>query len=154
MKKGGDLMHKQETWILVANSAFAKIFSVEKVGVLKEVKKFEHPESHLRDRDLWSDKPGRSFESMGPTRHALEPHESFHQQEAKQFARELTHYLEAERGNGSYQRLYVSASPTFLSMLRQNITPHTAQLVVDTLNKDLTRVEPKAVWEHIAQGRF
>ncbi len=148
-------MQKTKTWILVANSSCAKIFSIEKVGILKEIEIFEHPESQLRNRDLVSDKPGRVFKHSGASAsHAFETHMSRQRQEASHFADELANHLEKEREVGTFDKLYISASPFFLSLLRQKIRSHTAQVLIESLNKDMTHMKQDEIWAHISQGRF
>lgn len=64
---------KKEVWVIVANSTYAKIYKAESNKSLKEISRFEHPASRLHEQDLVSSKPGRTFESVGPARHAVEP---------------------------------------------------------------------------------
>ena len=61
---------KKETWVLIANSTFAKIFKVVDNKTLIELKDFTHPESRMHDEDLVTTRPGRGFDSVGPGRHA------------------------------------------------------------------------------------
>ena len=43
----------------------------------------------MRNRDINSDRPGRAFSRMGGKRHALSTHESPHEREVADFAREV-----------------------------------------------------------------
>jgi protein required for attachment to host cells len=140
---------KKETWLLVANSSLARIFKIENRNSLVELKVLEHPESRLHNRDLVSDKDGRGFESMGPTRHAIEPPTSPKHQEFETFAKELANYLEEARVKGEFDRLYLAASPTFLGLLRQTLIPSTAKLLDGELNKDVTHLKPQEIMSHL-----
>ncbi len=143
-------MQKQITWIIAAKSTCAKIFTLEKVGVVRQIEVLEHPESKLHERDLGVDRPGRSSERTGPSRYAFEGHMPLHEQEAHNFAAFLAHHLEKERESGSFHRLYISAAPHFLGIFRQKITPQTAQLVVGDINVDMTHLSTDEVWDHIS----
>ena len=140
---------KKGTWLVVANSSFAKIFKLEKKESLIEVESFEHPESRLRDSDLVSDKPGRGFESVGQARHAMESQSSPKHQEFINFAKQLAHYLESARNKGEYERLYIAASPVLLGLLRQALHPATTKLLRGEVDKDMTHMNPNEILTHL-----
>jgi protein required for attachment to host cells len=133
-------MKKVISWLLIANSSSAKIYSIETLKSLALVKNFEHPESRLHNRDLVSDKPGRDFESIGPTRHSMEPHTTPKENEFHLFAKELATYLDSAWNNHEYKRLYIIAGPALLGMLRQFLAPETLKMVHGELDKDLTHL--------------
>jgi protein required for attachment to host cells len=140
---------KKGTWLVVANSSFARIFKLEKKESLVEIESFEHPESRLHERDLVSDKPGRGFESIGQARHNLEQSSSQKQQESIAFAKQLSNYLEEARNKGEYERLYLAASPTLLGLLRQSLHPTTAKLLKGEVDKDMTHMKPAEILTHL-----
>lgn len=140
---------RTKTYLIVANTSVARIFKVEKVGTITEIKTLVHPESRLHNRDLVSDKPGRAFESVGPQRHAVEPFTSPKQQEFSIFAKDIAHYLEAERSQGNYDRLYLAASPTLLGLLRQTLNAATRKLVSGEVDKDITHMKPEEIISHV-----
>lgn len=140
---------KKESWLLVANSSFARIFKFKKIESLEEVKNFEHPESRLRNSDLVSDKPGRDFESVGVTRHALEPKISPKRLEFITFAKHLADQLEESRKNEEFGDLYIAASPTLLGLLRQSLHPNTAKVVKGEIDKDITHLKPEEIAPHM-----
>lgn len=140
---------KKDTWLLVANSSLARIFKVVKKSSLVELAVLEHPESRLHTRDLVSDKPGRSFESMGAARHAIELPTSPKQLEFVSFAKELARYLEEARTKGEFDRLYLAASPTLLGLLRQELTPLVTKLLNGEVNKDMTHLDSREIISHL-----
>ncbi|MBA3603708.1 MAG: host attachment protein [Parachlamydiaceae bacterium] len=44
------------TWIVVANSATARVFELEKSGNIKEIETLVHAQSRLHGRDLTTDR--------------------------------------------------------------------------------------------------
>ncbi len=140
---------KTKTWIVAANSCLAKFFNSEKIGVLTEVHSIDHPEGHLRNQDMGTDRPGRSHESNTVGRHSMEPTTAPKRHEAELFARKVADYLDSSREKGMFSRLYVAASPSFLGLLRQMISPATAHLIAGEVDKDFTHMKPKDICENL-----
>lgn len=142
------------TWILVANRANARLFT--NTGSHRELtllKDFIHSEGRLKDRELSSDKPGRAFDSGGQGRHGMSKSESPSEHETARFAKELATVLEQGRTSHQFGRLILVAEPGFLGVLNGAIDRHTAELVTDTLSKDLAHLDdadiPAVILEHI-----
>jgi protein required for attachment to host cells len=139
---------KEDTWILVANSTFARILKVEKRGSVKELEVIEHREGRKHERDLAGDKPGRAFESVGYGRSALEVKTSMKKQEFSAFAKLLSERLESARQKGQFVRLFLAANPTFLGLLRNTLTPATVELIAGEVDKDITHVDEEEIISH------
>lgn len=140
---------KKDTWILVANSSFARIYKVEKNHTLVELEVLEHPESRMHELDLTSGKPGRAFDSVGMGRHAMEQETSPKMNEFIFFAKQLSIRLDTARKEGSFGKLYIAASPLFLGLLRQHISSQTAQLIAGEVPKDMTHVAKEEIVENL-----
>ncbi|MDH3818400.1 MAG: host attachment protein [Myxococcales bacterium] len=138
-----------KTWILVGHDAGARVFENRGPGKgLELVETIEHPEGRLRDRDIDSDRPGRSFrkDSGDPRRAAMSRGESPHDRAISDFARALANKLQRARVGNQYERLVLVAPPRFLGLLRASLDGPTAQLVVGSLDKDLaTRKEAELI---------
>ena len=138
-----------KTWILVGHDAGARVFENRGPGKgLELVETIEHPEGRLRDRDIDSDRPGRSFrkDSGDPRRAAMSRGESPHDRAISDFARALANKLQRARVGNQYERLVLVAPPRFLGLLRASLDGPTAQLVVGSLDKDLaTRTEAELI---------
>lgn len=140
---------KKDTWLVVANSSSAKIYKIGHKQTLVELEMLEHPESRLHNRDLVSDKPGRDFESVGHARHAVAPRTWPQQQEMINFAKQLGDHLEQALTIGSYEKLYIAASPTMLGLLRNAFHPNTAKHVSGEVDKDMTHLKPDEIVKQI-----
>ncbi len=128
----------QRTWLVVADRARARIFSVASPkGPLSELEDMVHPESRIQERDLTSDRAGRGtggHGSMGTPRTA-------HDQAAVEFAREVTARLEAGRTAGSFERLILVAPPDFLGLLRKSQSVNLGKLVDREVAKNLVQLK-------------
>lgn len=130
----------ETTWILVADSAHSRIFSTLDGRVIKEVADQSHPQSRQHESELVTDRPGRSFDSAGQGRHAMEPDQHPHEQEAETFAVELAHTLEQGRNQQRFQKLLLIAPPEFLGRLRRHLSKPTAQTVAGHIDKNLVEL--------------
>lgn len=143
-------MKVKETWVIVANSSEVRIFRKEGAHTLKELTTLVHPESRMHPRDLTSDAPGRTFDSHSSTRHAVSSAVSIKRQESINFAHEVTQYIEAARVAGKIDTLYIAASPSFLGLLRQGLSPSTLDLIKKEIDKDITHQPVHEMWKHFA----
>lgn len=136
------------TWVLVADSSRAKLFSADKaLAPLQEIETFSHPESRAKTQDLTSDRPGRSLDNKTFMDYDTEPK----RQEAIVFAKQLSDHLRDGRNKGLYHKLYIAASPNFLGILRDKLDPHIAELVAAEITKDLTHLKADAIRRHLPE---
>lgn len=140
---------QKDSWLIVANSSLARIFSIETLQVLRELHVLEHPESRMRNLDLVSDLPGRDFESANTARHALEPKTYPKQLEFALFAKMIAEYLEQARQEGKFSHLYIAAAPALLGLLRDSLSPHTRKTVQGESDKDVTQLRTDAIPSHL-----
>lgn len=125
----------RKTWVVVADRSRARIFTVETPrGPLREVEDLVHPEARAHERDLTSDRPGRSTD-----RHALGNANSSRDQQAVEFAREIAARLESGRVHGDVERLVLVAAPDLLGLLRKALNANVTKLIVRTIDKNLTQ---------------
>lgn len=141
-----------KTWILVAHEAGARVFENQGPGKgLDLLEELEHALGRARDRDIVSDRPGRSFRknSGDPRRAAMSRGEGPHDRAVANFARELAHKLQHARVQNRYQRLVLVAPPRFLGLLRSSLDGPTTHLVVGSLHKDLAATKEAELIEHL-----
>jgi len=140
----------QQTWVIVADSSRARIFARPgKTAELTEVDDLVHPESRSLTHNLVSDRPGRTFNSRGSTRHAKQPKHSPHEVEMDDFAQELARRLERDRKKGKFQQLILVAGPRFIGRIHQHLSPATAALVKRELHKNLVHRSEKTIRTHL-----
>lgn len=88
--------------------------------------------------ELGTDRPGRSFASVGAQRSAV-GQTDFHQQEKDNFAIETAERLRERALAGDFEELIVVAPPRTLAQLRRNYDKCVSSRVVAEIDKDLTR---------------
>lgn len=141
-----------KNWVVVADSAAAKIFSVAApTAPLKEVETLEHPEARMRAQDIESDRPGRSFQSAGNMRHGMERSSDAKKQEAIAFAREVAARLESARLQNGLDKLILVAAPEFLGLLRDHLSAETRNLVQAEFDLNITGMKPRDIRAHLPE---
>jgi protein required for attachment to host cells len=137
------MSHRQRTWFLIADATQANIFAQANandrlVGVDQGT--FRNPDTSHHTRDLGSDRPARSIESVGKARHALEPKHDPRRLAAARFAKDVAHFIEQKAIEKSFDRLVVAAPPHMLSDLRNALGQKAKALLIAEVSKDLTKV--------------
>jgi len=131
-----------KVWVVTADSSRATILeSPNRVGPLTPVETLEHPEARLKNSDLYADDAGRSFDSAGQGRHAMENEIDAKQVEAIQFARTLAAFLREKSLAGAYDKLVLAAAPQFLGLLRDNLDKTVRDKISVEADKDLTQMD-------------
>ena len=137
--------------ILVADQAEAVFYdSPDLSAEPHEIARITDPVAHLHDRDLMSDRPGRSYESVGGARHALERENDPRQREAVKFARRIARRLDEARRKDEFDSLVVVAGPAFLGLMRAELSRPTRAKVVREIHKDLVHGPLASLREHLA----
>ncbi len=141
----------KRTWILVADGARALVVLNEGPGKgLKTVPGREIKIDNPPTRDLGTDRPGRSQESVGGARHAMEPRIDWHEQRKEEFARAIAQKLDEDAAGGRFDRLVLVAPPATLGRIRAALKPATRKRVEGEINKDLTHVPVDQLAGHLA----
>ena len=140
---------KTTSWLVVANASAARFYNVKNMDELTEINTLIHPASRLPEQELVSSKPGRTFESTGQRRHAMEPKTSQKKTEFEQFAKTISEHLETSLKKDAFSRLYIAAGPSFLGTLRKTFHPQILELITKEISKDLVHAEPKQLLEEL-----
>jgi protein required for attachment to host cells len=136
----------EQTWVVVAESSRARIFSLRGyLTPMEELKDFVNPAARTPEHDLISDRPGRTTDSTGGQRHAKEPQVSPKEQVVLSFAREVADHLEQGRARGDFERLIVAAAPEFLGLLRRSLSDATRQKIKREIHKNIVREDEQTI---------
>jgi protein required for attachment to host cells len=134
-------MYELPIWILVAGNEQARFFQVNKPGGdPAQVTGVELVNPHLRSSELEDDRPGRTHDSFGAGRHAMEPGTDPQQTERQLFAREISAALLKHYQKGDYRQLYLVASPAMLGELRKQLDEQLSDKVSGVLDKDFSKM--------------
>ncbi|MEQ1637967.1 MAG: host attachment protein [Methylococcales bacterium] len=139
----------KSTWILVADSVQARIFTADSPSsALEEIDTLVHPEGRLHDRDLTSDLPGRIKSSDG-VGHAFEQQTDPKKHEAESFARLITDYLLDAHNAHKFEQLLIVAEPTFLGLLRSQLPEQIKKQICFELDKNITTESAADIRKHL-----
>jgi protein required for attachment to host cells len=90
-------------------------------------------------RELGTDRPGRSFESVGSTRHAMESQSDPHREHKRQFAHRIADLLHERLHAKSFDRLVVAAPAVTMGDLRAALSDQVKAVIAAELVADLTK---------------
>ena len=131
----------KRTMIVVADAGRAHVFvNDSKEGTIEPVQAFENAAVHLRSREIGSDRPGRSVESVGSAHHAEEPRSDPHRLVKAAFAKQMADYVERGAVEKQYDHLVLVAPPQMLGDLREVLGENAAAKVTREVAKDLTKI--------------
>ncbi|MFN0023685.1 MAG: host attachment protein [Parvularculaceae bacterium] len=144
---------QKKTWILIADASRARVF--ESIGPredLVEVNGYAFSKSLPMNRDLVSDRPARSYESVGDARHAItRSGEDPRRRLKRDFANEIAEQLHAAIAARSFQRLVVVAPAAMLGDLRSAFSAAVSAAIVAELVRDLTKVPVTDLRSHFGE---
>jgi protein required for attachment to host cells len=137
-------------WVVVCDGAKALV--LENVGdemfpnlKTKEVYQQEDPPTH----EQGTDEPGRSFQSVGTTRSAMEQTD-WHQQGERRFLEKLVARLDGAVRTGEVKSLVIAAPPRALGAIRQAYTHGVRNALAAEIDKDLVRMPVHEIEKHLA----
>ena len=140
------------SYALVANRAGAALYRTMGPGVApKLVRRFDHPDGRLKNREINTDKPGRGFDKSGIGSHAFLPEEGPVEHVARDFANQLAKELDHARQRNEYDELALIAPPRMLGYLRDAMNAQTRDLVYGELAKEIDQDNPMELRRHLDQ---
>jgi protein required for attachment to host cells len=148
---------KKSTWILVAGRARARLFELaqhDDESELIEIKDFVNPEGRGSEREQVTERRASTHESVGATRHAIEPHTSLRDKSANRFAQELGESLEHGRIAHRYDRIVLVALPHFLGTLHAKLNRQVCESIVAEIPHDLTTKEPAEIRSYLPKRLY
>ena len=141
----------KSTWILVADSTRARIFTADSPSSpLEEIEGFSHTEGRLHDRELTSDLPGR-IKSADGSGHAFEQPTDPKKHETDNFAHRVAQHLEEAHNANRFEHLLIVAGPAFLGLLRNHLPEQIKRLVRFELDKELTTLSAAEIRQHLPE---
>ena len=134
------------TWVLVAESSRAKFYTARnRSAPITEIEALAHPEGRLHEGDLVSDSAGSDGGSVGQGRHIMNDQTSAKEQEACGFAKDLASRLDSARNRGEFSKLVLVAPPSFLGLLRDNLSKEVMAMVSNQVHKNLVQKPAETV---------
>ena len=146
-------MKKKRVWYVIADGGRARFVERDERGVFRTVSSFVSTELHAKASDLGRDRPARVMESATPGRSAVEPRRDLKEAAKQDFVKLVAEQIDVEHGRGQFDDLVLVAPPGVLTELKNSLSKPMAELVVDDLQKDLTKVPDHDLAGHLAPPR-
>ncbi|MGB5215433.1 MAG: host attachment protein [Anderseniella sp.] len=144
-------MKPVRTWILLADGTRARIVCNTGPGKgLEEVRGMEFEGDNSRSGDIMADRPGRTFDSAGANRHAMEPHSDPQREAKRSFAAELVATLQDQLQDQAFDRLVLVAAPATLGDIRKALPKPLLAVVYAEIAKDLVHIPNQELGDHLA----
>jgi protein required for attachment to host cells len=139
------------TWIVVADGGSARILEQQRASEGLSIVADGAMERFVqRSGEINADRPGRSFDSHGTGRHAMEPHTPAGRVAERTFLRRLARRLEVAAVQKRFEHLVLVAPPRAMGELRELMNAHVQHRISAEIVKDLTHVPEHELLEHLA----
>ncbi|HTP82696.1 MAG TPA: host attachment protein [Alphaproteobacteria bacterium] len=140
----------RRTWVMIADAACARFFMTEGHDILPvDGAVLENPAAHGHSRDLVSDRPGRTIESVGGAHHAQEPRTDPHRAAKADFAKRVADYVETNAAANKFDDLVMVAPPQMLGDLRGALGRQASARLAGTAAKDLMKIPAAEMKAHL-----
>jgi protein required for attachment to host cells len=147
-------LEKKTIWLLVADSARARLFGVDRrQRAFEPLGEWSDDVAAGKVQDIEADRPGRTFDSAGHGRHAMEPPSSPKGIAKSRFCAMLADTLAGKAKANGFDELHVIAAPRTLGELRELLDPAVKARIAGEEAKDLTQ-HTKPELEKLLGGRF
>jgi protein required for attachment to host cells len=134
---------KDVVWALVMSSTQARIITGIARGAVEDVPELALHTEHKDLRDIMSDKPGRSFASVGPGRSAMEYASDPVKDAKRAFIDEVATLLHRHFAEHDFTHLAIFAGPEMLGLLRDGLPPDLEHAVIVEMPKNLLHETPQ-----------
>lgn len=142
----------KKTWIVVADSAHARIFTVKTpTSPLEEIKDEVDISATFREKELVTDEPGRHTNDSRTGVHAYEPEHTKHETEIIRFAKALAEELNKAFHLRKFEQLVLVAPPKFLGHLRESLHEPVLRAVSLQCEEDLVKETPEQIRQHLPE---
>jgi protein required for attachment to host cells len=134
------------TWVLIADAARARVYETRGKGSgITPVDAMALDAELAPSREIGSDRPGRTFNSVGSVRHAMESPTDPNREQKRRFARRVAEAVEERQAAGSFDRLVVVAPAATMGDLRAVLSEKvkaavTAEVVADLTNTPVSEL--------------
>lgn len=142
-------MKPRTTWILIADGAHAKVFESKGDGAgLSAVRGLMIDEEPMQAQDINSDRPGRTFASVGGGRSSYEPQTDPVDDRETRFMKAMAERLDQRLRDGAFTHLVIAAAPAALGEIRPYLSKALQDVIVAEMPKDLTNLPTDKLESH------
>jgi len=137
-------------WVVVCDGAKALILeNAGDAAALNLKTKEVHAQADKKTSEQGTDAPGRSINSVGERRSAMEQTD-WHDQAEQRFLSDLAQRLDAAVSRGEAKSLVLVAPPRALGVIRQAATPNLRKALRAEIDKDFVKMPVPEIEKHLA----
>lgn len=125
-------------WYVVANRTDAIIYRDGENKKFQPVEHLLNPEGNRKERDLDSDRPGKSNSNAPHTayKHPMVSEHQRHDETVRKFSNRISRTLDSARSQGQFDELVLVAEPHFLGQLKSALSEPLKKCVVHQLPRE------------------
>jgi len=137
------------TWVVVADNSCARIFARDhQQKMLREIADLTRPAGRMSPAKRHNtERPGRSHDSRGENRHAMEPQTSLQEKELNLFVKHIIEFLDSH--NKEFNDLIIVCAPKLLGLLRQHMDKSLTAKVTGEIRKDIAHLNINDISEKV-----
>ena len=140
------LLPNAPTCIVACSASDARLWrSTSRYGDWDLISTMSDPAANKSEAEFASDRPGRSFNSVGAGRHSMSTSETGQQHEMQVFARRVADYLNRSVASGKFAHIVLIGAPKFLGCLRAGLSDAARRAVVMEAAKNLSDFDTEAI---------
>ena len=140
------LLPNAPTCIVACSAADARLWrSTSRYGDWDLIGSMSDPAATKSEAEFASDRPGRSFNSVGAGRHSMSTSQSGQQHEMQVFARQVADFLNRSVASGQFAHIVLIGAPRFLGYLRAGLNDPAKRAVVLEAAKNLSDFDTQAI---------
>jgi protein required for attachment to host cells len=145
-----DMKIRAGEWVVVCDGAKALILENAGDATFPNLKTREvHEQDDAKTHEQGTDAPGRTFQSVGSKRSAVEQTD-WHDQAEQRFLIELAKRLDAAVTAGETKSIIIVAPPRALGVLRQAYPNALREAVKAEIDKDYVKMPVHEIEKHLA----
>jgi protein required for attachment to host cells len=142
-------MKPTRTWIVIADGSRAHILLNEGPDkALSFVPGTDFHHATPPNRDIYTERPGRTHESAGVSRSSVDRNDA-HAQQKDQFVQTLIVFLKEKLSLKEFDRWVLVAPPEILGDFRQRLDQTLKHALACEIAKDLTKIPSNKILDHL-----
>lgn len=138
------------TWFVVADGGHARVMAHSPIGYTP-ISAMDSISASRDSHDLGGERPGRSVESVGSTRHAIEPRVDRHQQAKLDFATAIAEVINDPVSGAAFAELVLVAPAKIATAIKSGLNAHSRAKLVAEYHKDLCKLGEADLRERLSQ---
>jgi protein required for attachment to host cells len=137
--------------VAIADGEHARFVQLDANNVLRIVQAIDSASTHLRSRNIGSDRPGRALDNAASAHHAVSGRQDLHRMEKEKLTPLVAEQLNAAAALGEFDELLLVAPPHALHELRGSLNAATKSKLVGALDKDLVKTPDNELRPHVQE---